>query len=273
MTCRGQSLLHSCFRVHEGPAGHPGRRRLAAAETCQRALRNHPSWESDGDAKRAFGPVMSKWLASGPVRVSSSMSRGTTVVLEHGTTGCQLCCNPVARRSCITAPWARRPCTQQVVLRLRSHVHLRGSAGGGGAVHSAAGRGARLRRLGPAALEQLPPLHGQWSYRTRITWRFGPGAAASGGWSSGRSWCPGARAGPTRCRGGTRWSGPDQLARRPPAEVAATRSCAAGDGGCRVQVRCDSARSDTLLPFSPATRPPPARLAVSAGPWPVSSPG
>ena len=28
-------------------------------------LRNHPSWENDEDAKRALGPVMAKWPASG----------------------------------------------------------------------------------------------------------------------------------------------------------------------------------------------------------------
>ncbi len=31
----------------------------------QTALRNHPSWETDYDTKRALGPVISKWLASG----------------------------------------------------------------------------------------------------------------------------------------------------------------------------------------------------------------
>jgi hypothetical protein len=29
------------------------------------ALRNHPSWEKDEDAKRALGPVIAMWLASG----------------------------------------------------------------------------------------------------------------------------------------------------------------------------------------------------------------
>ena len=36
-----------------------------SAPSQQKALRNHPSWESDEDAKRALGPVIAKWLASG----------------------------------------------------------------------------------------------------------------------------------------------------------------------------------------------------------------
>ena len=31
----------------------------------QKALRNHPSWDNNEDAKRALGPVIAKWLASG----------------------------------------------------------------------------------------------------------------------------------------------------------------------------------------------------------------
>ena len=36
-----------------------------AALSQQTALRNHPSWEKDEDAKRALGPVIAKWLATG----------------------------------------------------------------------------------------------------------------------------------------------------------------------------------------------------------------
>ena len=36
-----------------------------AAPSQQTALRNHPSWEKDEDAKRALGPVIAKWLATG----------------------------------------------------------------------------------------------------------------------------------------------------------------------------------------------------------------
>jgi hypothetical protein len=36
-----------------------------SAPSQQTALRNHPSWEKDEDAKRALGPVIAKWLASG----------------------------------------------------------------------------------------------------------------------------------------------------------------------------------------------------------------
>jgi hypothetical protein len=36
-----------------------------SAPSQQKALRNHPSWENDKDAKFAFGPVIAKWLASG----------------------------------------------------------------------------------------------------------------------------------------------------------------------------------------------------------------
>ena len=36
-----------------------------AAPSQQTALRNHPSWEKDKDAKRALGPVIAKWLATG----------------------------------------------------------------------------------------------------------------------------------------------------------------------------------------------------------------
>ena len=36
-----------------------------SAPSQQKALRNHPSWENDEDAKRALGPVIAKWLASG----------------------------------------------------------------------------------------------------------------------------------------------------------------------------------------------------------------
>lgn len=221
MTCRGQSLLHSCFRVHEGPAGHPGRRRLAAAETCQKALRNHPSWESDGDAKRAFGPVMSKWLASGVLEYVAWDDRCPRAWDDRMPTLLQPCgAAPLHNGSLGTAPLYATSCTPTE--ESRTPPRLRGGGGrsplGGRARSPAAAPGPGC----PGATSTSP-----WSYRTRITWRFGPGAAASGGWSSGRSWCPGARAGPTRCRGGTRWSGPDQLARRPPAEVAATRSCAA----------------------------------------------
>ncbi len=36
-----------------------------SAPSQQKALRNHPSLENDEDAKRALGPVIAKWLASG----------------------------------------------------------------------------------------------------------------------------------------------------------------------------------------------------------------
>jgi hypothetical protein len=36
-----------------------------SAPSQQKALRNHPSWENDEDAKRALGPVIAKWFASG----------------------------------------------------------------------------------------------------------------------------------------------------------------------------------------------------------------
>jgi hypothetical protein len=36
-----------------------------SAPSQQTVLRNHPSWERDVDAKRALGPVITKWLASG----------------------------------------------------------------------------------------------------------------------------------------------------------------------------------------------------------------
>ena len=36
-----------------------------SAPPQQTVLRNHPSWERDADAKRALGPVIAKWLASG----------------------------------------------------------------------------------------------------------------------------------------------------------------------------------------------------------------
>ena len=36
-----------------------------SAPSQQTVLRNHPSWERDADAKRALGPVIAKWLASG----------------------------------------------------------------------------------------------------------------------------------------------------------------------------------------------------------------
>jgi hypothetical protein len=36
-----------------------------SAPSQQKALRNHLSWENDEDAKRALGPVIAKWLASG----------------------------------------------------------------------------------------------------------------------------------------------------------------------------------------------------------------
>ena len=36
-----------------------------SAPSQQTTLRNHPSWEKDEDAKRALGPVIAKWLASG----------------------------------------------------------------------------------------------------------------------------------------------------------------------------------------------------------------
>ncbi len=35
-----------------------------SAPSQQKALRNHPAWENDKDAKRALGPVIAKWLAS-----------------------------------------------------------------------------------------------------------------------------------------------------------------------------------------------------------------
>jgi hypothetical protein len=36
-----------------------------SAPSQQKALHNHPLWENDEDAKRALGPVIAKWLASG----------------------------------------------------------------------------------------------------------------------------------------------------------------------------------------------------------------
>jgi hypothetical protein len=36
-----------------------------SAPSQKKALRNHPSWENDENAKRALGPVIAKWLASG----------------------------------------------------------------------------------------------------------------------------------------------------------------------------------------------------------------
>ena len=36
-----------------------------SAPSQQTILRNHPSWENDEDAKKALGPVIAKWLASG----------------------------------------------------------------------------------------------------------------------------------------------------------------------------------------------------------------
>ena len=36
-----------------------------SAPSQRTALRNHPSWEEDEDAKRALGPVIAKWLATG----------------------------------------------------------------------------------------------------------------------------------------------------------------------------------------------------------------
>ena len=36
-----------------------------SAPSQRTALRNHPSWESDPDAKAALGPVIAKWLATG----------------------------------------------------------------------------------------------------------------------------------------------------------------------------------------------------------------
>ena len=36
-----------------------------SAPTQQTTLRNHPSWEKDEDAKKALGPAIAKWLASG----------------------------------------------------------------------------------------------------------------------------------------------------------------------------------------------------------------
>ena len=36
-----------------------------SAPSQQTVLRNHPSWENDEDAKRALGPVIAMWLASG----------------------------------------------------------------------------------------------------------------------------------------------------------------------------------------------------------------
>jgi hypothetical protein len=36
-----------------------------SAPTQQTTLRNHPSWENDEKAKKALGPVIAKWLASG----------------------------------------------------------------------------------------------------------------------------------------------------------------------------------------------------------------
>jgi hypothetical protein len=36
-----------------------------SAPSQQTILRNHPSWEKDEDAKRALGPVIAKWLATG----------------------------------------------------------------------------------------------------------------------------------------------------------------------------------------------------------------
>jgi hypothetical protein len=39
-----------------------------SASSQQKALRNHQSWENDENAKRAFGPVIAKWLTSGVLK-------------------------------------------------------------------------------------------------------------------------------------------------------------------------------------------------------------
>ena len=49
----------------ERPGGVPPLSRAISAPSQQKALRNHPSWDNNEDAKRALGPVIAKWLASG----------------------------------------------------------------------------------------------------------------------------------------------------------------------------------------------------------------
>ena len=49
------------------PFDHTGAARQAThrGAVAATSLRNHPSWEKDEDAKRALGPVIPKWLATG----------------------------------------------------------------------------------------------------------------------------------------------------------------------------------------------------------------
>ncbi len=49
---------------HARAVGH-ARISADSAPSQQKALRNHPSWENDENAKRSLGPVIAKWLASG----------------------------------------------------------------------------------------------------------------------------------------------------------------------------------------------------------------
>jgi hypothetical protein len=52
-----------------------------SAPSQQTMLCNHPWWESDEDAKRALGPVMAKWLASG-VLEHVAWDDGTPMLLQ-----------------------------------------------------------------------------------------------------------------------------------------------------------------------------------------------
>ena len=54
-----------------------------AAPTQQTTLRNHPSWEKDEDAKKALGPAIAKWLASGVLEYVSWDDR-LPVLLQSG---------------------------------------------------------------------------------------------------------------------------------------------------------------------------------------------
>ena len=83
-----------------------------SAPSQQTVLRNHPSWENDEDAKRALGPVIAKWLASG--------------VLEYVAWNDRM---PILLQPCghgaVLSAHHGRSLRQQALFGLGSHVHHR----------------------------------------------------------------------------------------------------------------------------------------------------
>jgi hypothetical protein len=152
-----------------------------SAPSQQKALHNHPSWESDDDAKRALGPVIAKsqWLVSG--------------VLEYVAWDDRM---PILLQPCGAVPKGTAPFYHLITdARFANKFYS-----DWGVTYTTA-----AQLSGSAARSTDATSTSRSTFRTRTIFLSGPDAAESCGRSNGRSSCPMARVNRTRCPGSMRW--------------------------------------------------------------------